>query len=97
MSQMPQTPWWVSEYQPTQLQSQKPQRGITVIAIVMAIIAGIIGSLIGRATTNLHTQTNLVSSKATIERAPDSIASIAARVSPSVVSITVSTSNVVMF
>jgi putative serine protease PepD len=93
MSQMPQTPWWVSEYQPTQLQPQKPQRGITAMAIIMAIIAGIIGSFIGRATTNLHTQTNLVSSKSTIERAPDSIASIAARVSPSVVSITVSTTN----
>jgi uncharacterized membrane protein len=87
MNQMPETPWWVSEYQPTQVQENKPQRGITTIAILMAIIAGVIGSFIGRATTNLHTQTNLVSAKSTIERAPDSIASIAARVSPSVVSI----------
>lgn len=87
------TPWWVSEYQPVQLQPNKPQRGITFLAIVMAIIAGIIGSFIGRATTNLHTQTNLVSAKSTIERAPDSIASIAARVSPSVVSITVAVGN----
>ena len=93
MSQIPETPWWVSEYQPTQVQENKPQRGITTIAILMAIIAGVIGSFIGRATTNLHTQTNLVSAKSTIERAPDSIASIAARVSPSVVSITVSTPN----
>ena len=90
---MPDTPWWISEYQPSRVQDQRPQRGITSIAIVMAIIAGVVGALIGRATTNLHTQTNLVSAKSTIERAPDSIASIAARVSPSVVSISVSTPN----
>ena len=86
---MPDTPWWISEYQPSRVQDQRPQRGITSIAIVMAIIAGVVGAMIGRATTNLHTQTNLVSAKSTIERAPDSIAAIAARVSPSVVSITV--------
>ena len=83
------TPWWISDYQPTQVESNKPQRSITLLAVTMAIIAGIIGSVIGRATANLHTQTNLVSSKSTIERAPDSIAGIAARVSPSVVSINV--------
>jgi putative serine protease PepD len=90
-NKLPDTPWWISDYQPTQVKESKPQRGITFLAIVMAIIAGIIGSFIGRASSNLHTQTNLVSSKATIERAPDSIAGIAARVSPSVVSINVST------
>lgn len=90
---MPNTPWWISEYQPTQVPEPKRQRGITFLAILMAIISGVIGSYIGRATTNLHTQTNLVSAKSTIERAPDSIAAIAARVSPSVVSITVATGN----
>ena len=91
--QIPNTPWWISEYQPTQAQEPKQQRSITVLAIAMAIIAGSVGAFIGRATTNLHTQTNLVSAKSTIERAPDSIASIAARVSPSVVSISVSTNS----
>ena len=85
------TPWWISDYQPTQVQTGRPQKNLTFLAVTMAIIAGIIGSVIGRATANLHTQTNLVSSKSTIERAPDSIAAIAAKVSPSVVSITVST------
>ena len=92
-NKLPDTPWWISDYQPTQAQESKPQRGITFLAIVMAVIAGIIGSVIGRATANLHTQTNLVASSSTIERAPDSIAAIAARVSPSVVSIKVSTPN----
>ena len=74
------TPWWISDYSSTQIENSKPQRSITLLAVTMAIIAGIIGSVIGRATANLHTQTNLVSSKSTIERAPDSIAGIAARV-----------------
>ena len=91
--QKPDTPWWISDYQPTQIPESRPQRGVTLIAVTMAVIAGIIGSVIGRATANLHTQTNLVASSSTIERAPDSIAAIAARVSPSVVSIKVSTPN----
>ena len=83
-NKLPDTPWWISDYQPTQAKESKPQRGITFLAIVMAVIAGIIGSFIGRATTNLHTQTNLVASKSTVERAPDSIAAIAAIIVSSV-------------
>ena len=88
---MPNTPWWISDYQPSQAPEPKRQRSVTALALLMAVIAGVIGSYIGRATTNLHTQTNLVSTKSIVERAPDSIAAIAARVSPSVVSITVAT------
>jgi putative serine protease PepD len=92
MSQkMPDTPWWISEYQPTRFEERPPQRGISLTVVVVAIIAGLIGSFIGRASSNLHSQTKLVTAQSTIERAPDSIAAVAARVSPSVVSIIVST------
>ena len=56
----------------------------------MALIAGVVGSVVGRTSASLDTKTNLVSTKSTIERKPDSVAGIAARVSPSVVSIEVS-------
>jgi putative serine protease PepD len=59
----------------------------------MALIAGVIGSVVGRTSATLDTKTNLVSTKSTIERKPDSVAGIAARVSPSVVSIEVSKGN----
>jgi len=55
----------------------------------MALIAGVVGSVVGRTTATMDSKTNLVSTKSTIERKPDSIAGIAARVSPSVVSIEV--------
>jgi putative serine protease PepD len=51
----------------------------------MTLLAGGVGAIVDRALT-LHT-TNLVSTHSSIQRAPDSIAGIAARVSPSVVSI----------
>jgi putative serine protease PepD len=63
------------------------------IAIAMALVAGVVGSVVGRTSAELDTRTNLVSTKSTIERKPDSIAGIAARVSPSVVSIDVSKGN----
>ena len=52
-----------------------------------------VGSVVGRTSAELDTRTNLVSTNSTIERKPDSIAGIAARVSPSVVSIEVSKGN----
>ena len=55
----------------------------------MALIAGVVGSVVGRTSATMDSKTNLVSTKSTIERKPDSIAGIAARVSPSVVSIEV--------
>ena len=57
----------------------------------MAVIAGVIGSIIGHSSISLNSKTNLVSTTNVIERAPNSIAGIAARVSPSVVSISVNT------
>jgi len=58
----------------------------------MALIAGVIGSLLGRNLV-LSQNTGLVQSTSTVERKPDSIAGIAARVSPSVVSINVTSAS----
>ena len=90
------TPWWISEYEVVTAKDVKKRNTRTVsfgIAISMALIAGVVGSVVGRTSATLDTRTNLVSTKSTIERKPDSIAGIAARVSPSVVSIEVSKGN----
>jgi putative serine protease PepD len=71
---------------------QRPSVGLGV-AVVMALLAGIVGSVIGRAANLGGGNANLVSLHSSIERAPDSIAAIAARVSPSVVSVSVQTSS----
>ncbi len=88
------TPWWISSQAPlTQYESPKPKYRISLLtAITMAIIAGIVGSFVGRSTMALTSNTHLVSTTNTIERKPDSIAGIAARVAPSVVSINVTSS-----
>jgi len=89
----PNTPWWISDYKVVTAADVKKRNTRTVsfgIAIAMALIAGVVGSVVGRTSASLDTKTNLVSTKSTIERKPDSIAGIAARVSPSVVSIEVS-------
>jgi putative serine protease PepD len=95
-SETPNTPWWISEHQVITAQDVKKRNTRTVsfgIAISMALIAGVVGSVVGRTSATLDTKTNLVSTKSTIERKPDSVAGIAARVSPSVVSIEVSNGN----
>ena len=92
----PVTPWWISEYKVVTAQDVKKRNTRTVsfgIAIAMALVAGVVGSVVGRTSAELDTGTNLVSTKSTIERKPNSIAGIAARVSPSVVSIDVSKGN----
>jgi putative serine protease PepD len=92
----PVTPWWISEYKVVTAQEVKKRNTRTVsfgIAIAMALIAGVVGSIVGRSSAELDTRTNLVATKSTIERKPGSIAGIAARVSPSVVSIEVSRGN----
>jgi putative serine protease PepD len=62
-----------------------PTASIVVLALVAGLLGGILG---GDATKGLITSgVNLVSSTSTIERSPDSVAGIAARVLPSVVSI----------
>ena len=92
----PVTPWWISEYTVVTAHDVKKRNTRTVsfgIAIAMALVAGVVGSVVGRTSAELDTRTNLVSTNSTIERKPDSIAGIAARVSPSVVSIEVSKGN----
>ena len=92
----PVTPWWISEYKVVTAQDVKKRNTRTVsfgIAIAMALVAGVVGSVVGRTSAEFDTRTNLVSTKSTIERKPNSIAGIAARVSPSVVSIDVSKGN----
>jgi putative serine protease PepD len=81
---LPPAPWW----QPT----QKPARGNTVL---IALLAGSVGGFLGITATgaSIFNGANLVSSNSVIERAPDSVAGIAQRVLPSVVSI--STSSVI--
>ena len=93
---MPNSPWWISDHKVVTAQDIKKRNTRTVsfgIAIAMALIAGVVGSIVGRTSATLDTRTNLVSTQSTIERKPDSIAGIAARVSPSVVSIEVSRGN----
>jgi len=95
-SDKPDTPWWISDHKVITAQDVKKRNTRTVsfgIAITMALIAGVVGSVVGRTSASLDTKTNLVSTKSTIERKPDSIAGIAARVSPSVVSIEVANGN----
>ena len=79
-------PWWLSAapVETPAPQSRIPSIGIR-LALVMALVAGGAGAAVDRLFT-LH-NTNLVSTHSSITRAPDSIAGIAARVSPSVVSI----------
>jgi putative serine protease PepD len=61
----------------------------TASIVVLALVAGLIGGILGGDATKglILSGVNLVSSTSTIERTPDSVAGIAARVLPSVVSI----------
>ena len=61
----------------------------TASIVVLALVAGLLGGVLGGDATKglISSGVNLVSSTSTIERSPDSIAGIAARVLPSVVSI----------
>ena len=79
-------PWWES---PT---SSKSSKGTVVL---VALLAGALGGFLGvnAAGGSLFQNVNLVSSTSTIERAPDSVAGIAQRVLPSVVSINTRTVN----
>ena len=61
----------------------------TASIVVLALVAGLLGGILGGDATKglISSGVNLVSSTSTIERTPDSVAGIAARVLPSVVSI----------
>ena len=63
-----------------------------IFALVMALVAGVLGSVIG-AQFSAHSSAKIVTTNSAIERAPNSVAGIAARVSPSVVSVAVDSSS----
>ena len=83
-SQVAPAAWWQSTTQ--------PKSGKGTIALI-AVLAGSVGGFLGvnAAGGSLFNSVNLVSSTSTIERAPDSVAGIAQRVLPSVVSISTRT------
>ncbi|MGI9195072.1 MAG: S1C family serine protease [Candidatus Nanopelagicus sp.] len=90
MRQPSDTPWWQAsaETKPVRVVSSRSTSNFFVVAVVIALIAGGFGAAIGRGSaTNLGA--NLVQTTNSIERAPDSIAGVAARVIPAVVSIAV--------
>ena len=79
-------PWWQA---PTPSKSSRGNQ--VLIAFLAASLGGFLG--VNAAGGSLFQSANLVSSTSTIERAPDSVAGIAQRVLPSVVSINTSTFN----
>lgn len=78
--------WW---------QAPTPSKGAKGSLVLIALLAGSLGGFLGvnAAGGSLFREANLVSSTSTIERAPDSVAGIAQRVLPSVVSISTRTIN----
>ena len=90
MRQPSDTPWWQASAETKQVRivTSRSASNFFVVAVVIALIAGGFGAAIGRSSaTNLGA--NLVQTTNSIERAPDSIAGLAARVIPAVVSIAV--------
>jgi len=90
MKQPSDTPWWQASAEPKQFQmiARKSNTNFFVATVVIALVAGGLGSVIGRGSaTNIGA--NLVQTSSSVERAPDSIAALAARVIPAVVSISV--------
>lgn len=100
-SDKPDSPWW----QPAESQSKiftyntfggnsfskkNPNSFFILVAVLVSLVSGAIGATIGRTTSG---SANIVTTQNSIERAPDSIAGIAARVSPSVVEIDVTASS----
>lgn len=78
--------WW---------QAPTPSKSAKGNLVLIALLAGSLGGFLGvnAAGGSLFREVNLVSSTSTIERAPDSVAGIAQRVLPSVVSISTRTIN----
>ena len=91
MKQPLNTPWWQPAAEnKTRIYIQKRNNSsLLVLVVVVALIAGAIGASIGRTTTQ-NIGANLVQTENVIERAPGSIAALAARLIPAVVSIAVS-------
>jgi len=85
------TPWWqpAVEKQPRIYVQKRNNSSVIVLALVVGLIAGAIGATIGRNTSE-NLGANLVQTENVVERAPGSIAELAARLIPAVVSISVS-------
>ena len=90
MKQPSSTPWWQpsGEIKQVRVIQSKSNTNFFVLALVIALIAGGIGAVVVRSTTT-NIGANLVETNNKVERAPDSIAALAARVIPAVVSISV--------
>ena len=90
MKQPSSTPWWQpsGEIKQVRVIQSKSNTNFFVLAVVIALIAGGVGAVVVRSTTT-NIGANLVETKNKVERAPDSIAALAARVIPAVVSISV--------
>jgi len=82
-----------SEIAPAWWESPSRRTTSRMNIVLAAFLAGSIGGLLGSTATggSIFQRASLVSSSSVIERAPDSVAGIAARVLPSVVSITTRT------
>ena len=87
------TPWWRPANESTNRNSPAKQSNsfFIIASLVIALIAGGVGATIGR-TSSSNISGSFVSTENTVERAPGSIANLAARVIPGVVSISVEAS-----
>jgi putative serine protease PepD len=86
----PDTPWWrpANASSAKTFPSKQSNSFFVIVSIVIALLAGGIGATIGR-TTSSNISGNFVNTEDAIERAPGSIADLASRVIPGVVSISV--------
>lgn len=94
MNQPSNTPWWLpsDEVKQVRVVQTKSNSNFIIFAVVIALVAGALGAMVGRSSsTNIGA--NLVDTKNTVERAPDSISALAARVIPAVVSISINSSS----
>jgi putative serine protease PepD len=88
------SPWWRPANAPTINGAPTKQSNsfFIIASLVIALVAGGVGATIGR-TSSSNISGNFVSTENVVERAPGSIANLAARVIPGVVSISVSASD----
>lgn len=88
------SPWWRPANAPiiNGAPTKQSNSFFIVASLVIALIAGGVGATIGR-TSSSNISGNFVSTEDAVERAPGSIANLAARVIPGVVSISVSASD----
>jgi putative serine protease PepD len=86
----PDTPWWrpANASSVKTFPSKQSNSFFIIVSIVIALLAGGVGATIGRSTSS-NISGNFVNTEDAIERAPGSIADLASRVIPGVVSISV--------